>query len=178
MFVFLCSSKMQMSSDVVHFFLQVCLKAESLNRKLGNFEYRQRSFCLNLQLILYMSVCYVHLYGLAKMPSLGFSSSGTAWHWSTPAFPSCVSEGTGSSWLQPAGTTMCGYSGGRSCSRWRCWSTTQIWCKVWPSLTTRTPGRDCWLPGPETSGSACGPYSARNQRLPELLHVGFRYWPK
>lgn len=150
----------------------------TLSRKWENFEYRQQSFRWNLQLILYRSLYYVHVFGLAKMRSLGFSSSRTAWRWSTPAFPSCVSEGTASSWPQPAGTTACGYSGGRSCSRWRCWSTTQIWCKAWPSLTTRTPGGACWLPGPETSGSACGPYSARNQGLPELLHVGFRYWLK
>lgn len=170
---------MQMSSGVVDFF--PCKFASKLslrgtpNKKLENFENRQQSLCWNLQVILYMSLYCVHLCGLAKMRSLGFSSSRTALHWSTPAYPSCVSEGTGSSWRRPAGTTACGCSGGRSCSRWRCWSTTQIWCKAWPSLTTRTPGRDCWLPGPETSGSACGPCSARNQRLPELLLVGFRY---
>lgn len=107
-------------------------------------------------------------------PSLGFYSSRTAWRWSTPAFPSSASEGTVSSWPRPAGTTACGYSGGRSCSRWRCWSTTRIWCKALPSLTTRTPGRGCWLLGPKTRGSACGLCSVRNQRRPERLGFGWR----
>lgn len=119
---------------------------------------------------------YVHFYGQScwDAPSVGDYSSRTAWRWSTPAFPSSASEATVSSWHRPAGTTACGYSGGRSCSRWRCWSTTPIWCKAWPSLTTRTPGRGCWLLGPKTSGSACGLCSARNQRRPELLVVGWR----
>lgn len=106
--------------------------------------------------------------------SLGFSSSRTAWRWSTPAFPSSASEGTVNSWPRPAGTTACGYSGGRSCSRWRCWSTTQIWCKALPSLTTRTPGGGCWLLAPKTRGSACGLCSVRNQRRPEPLGFGQR----
>lgn len=130
------------------------------------------SFCVHLQ---YVHLSHVHLCGVAEtQPLLAFSSSRTAWRWSTPAFPSSASEGTVNSWPRPAGTTACGCSGGRSCSRWRCWSTTQIWCKALPSLTTRTPGRGCWLLAPKTRGSACGPCSVRNQRRPELLGFGWR----
>lgn len=96
-------------------------------------------------------------------------SSRTACRWSTPASPSCVSEGTGSSWPRPAGTTACGSSGGGSCSRWRCSSTTRIWCRAWPSRTTGTPGSGCWRRAPGTSGSACGPSSARTRRPAEVL---------
>lgn len=145
--------------------LQVCIK---LHCKHKNIEFSIQALIFLLICSSFFGLDFVHSYGLAKLGSLGFSSSRTAWRWSTPAFPSCVSEGTGSSWPQPAGTTACGYSGGGSCSRWRCWSTTLIWCKAWPSLTTRTPSRGCWLLGPETSGSACGPSSMRNQRPAEL----------
>lgn len=112
---------------------------------------------------------------LRSSSSLWFYSSRTVWRWSTPGFRSCASGGTVSSWRQRAGTTGCGYLGGRSCDHWRCFSTTLTWCKAWPSLTTRTPDKDCWLPDPRTSGSACGLYTTRELTLAEPLSSGRIY---
>lgn len=110
-----------------------------------------------MQIILILSkqtVCWRPL-------SLWFCSSRTAWRWSIPAFLSSASEATGGCWHLRAGTTECECSAGRSCGRWRSFSTTRTWCSAWPSLITRTPRKDCWPLGPRTSASACGPFTTR-----------------
>ena len=115
-----------------------------------------------------MVLTFIHL--LRSFSSLCCYSFRTVWQWSTLGCPSCVSGGMASFWHQRAGTIGSGYSGGRSFDRWLCFSTTLTWCRVWPSLTTRTLNKDCLLLDPRTSGSACGRYTMREPTLAEHLN--------